>query len=208
MRRLLRTLLFGLFTCLAGALAAAWFLELRGRQKLPDPPTIVEKVKEAARLETLDVTLYKTVSFAPDPERSTGSLARDVVSWAKFTLLPKEGKAIVFAVVHVGLDLERLDAQHLRVRGDSVEVALPPVVTAVELRPGDTVVVGSNLDSQQTMQLLELSKDLFGAQVRTDPGLQMKAKAANERAIRAMLITLGFRNVTFADAPPSAANPG
>ena len=73
-------------------------------------------MREVARLETLDVSLYKKVSFEPEPQ-PTGSLVGDALTWAKFTLRPPRGKAIVFADVHLGLDLSRLSADSLRVGG-------------------------------------------------------------------------------------------
>jgi hypothetical protein len=185
---------------------ATYFLRFR-KNAVPDPPAVVEKIREVAQLETLQVQTYKTVTFKPDPQ-ATGSLARDFVVSVKESLLPTEGKAIVFADLYAGLDLEHLTPDKLRVRGDSIEVVLPPVQTRVELRPADTLVVGSNLDSQQTMQLLDRAKTLFESELGRDPALHERAKRANERAIRALLITLGFREIVFVPSMPATVTPG
>src|SRR5687767_12800164 len=85
-RRLLTTLVLCTVTAVVGAGAMFWWAKLR-RPKLPDPPALVLQMREVARLETLDVTLYKKVSFEPDPEPSA-TVIGDVLTWAKFTLRP------------------------------------------------------------------------------------------------------------------------
>jgi hypothetical protein len=206
MRALLRTLVVALVACLVGMGVAAYLLRFRN-DAVPDPPAVVEKIREVAKLETLQVTTYKTVTFKPDPQ-ATGSLAGDLLSWAKYSLLPKEGKAIVFADLSAGLDLERLTPDKLRVQGDSIQVVLPPIQTRVELRPADTLVVGSNLNSEQTMQLLDLAKRIFESEVDRDPALYEKARQSSERAIRALLITLGFREIIFVPSMSATVKPG
>ena len=59
---------------LAAALGAGavWHFTQRA-PPLPDAPALVVKVREVARLQALDVSLYKKVIFAPDP-RETGSV--------------------------------------------------------------------------------------------------------------------------------------
>src|SRR3954470_6040392 len=71
--------------------------------RLPDGPALILKVREVARLETLDVSLYKKVDFTPDP-RERDSIWGAVAQWASYTLRPPRGRAIVFAVAHLGLD--------------------------------------------------------------------------------------------------------
>ena len=52
---------------LAGALIAA---RLSPSPKAPETAAVVQRVREAARLETLDIALYKKIDFAPDPQPS------------------------------------------------------------------------------------------------------------------------------------------
>src|SRR3954447_2374390 len=157
---------------LAAALGAGviWHFTHRGPD-LPDAPALVLKIREVARLETLDVSLYKKVDFAPDP-REQATVWGAIGQWASYSARPPRGRAIVFAVAHLGLDLRKLDAESLRVEGRGVEVVLPPVRTQVELRPGEVEIIGSNLDSGQTAQLFERARNAFEAEVSADKGLQ------------------------------------
>ncbi len=169
---------------------------------LPDPPAVAMRIREVARLETLEVALYKKVTFAPEPSEAE-SLWGDVAGWLRHTFRAPRGKAIVFADAHLGLDLSGLDARSVRVSGREVWVVLPAVRATVELRPAETEVIGSNLDSAETARLLDLAKVAFEREVAADRGLRERARASAERQIHALLATLGFVDVHFVDALPS-----
>jgi len=191
---------------LAAALGAGavWHFAHRA-PPLPDAPALVVKVREVARLQALDVSLYKKVVFAPDP-RETGSVWGDVMQWASFSLRPPRGRAIVFAEAHLAIDLAKLDASSLRVSGRRVEVVLPPVQVQVELKPGETEVIGSNLDSKQTAQLFELARTAFERGVFADEKLKARARTSAEQSLRALFVGLGFTEVSFVtELPPLAA---
>jgi hypothetical protein len=191
MRRVLLTVALCLLAGLTGLFIAS-------HRPAPPPETLVlEKVREVARLEALDVTLYRKISFAPDPPASSGSKVEDALSWAKFTLRPPRGKAVLFARAHVGLNLEKLA---LRAHGRGVDVVLPPLSTTVELLPGDTEVIDSNLDSAQTAQLFDVAKNAFAAEVTRDQELQKRARASAQRAIGDLLRASGFDEVRFVDS--------
>lgn len=166
----------------------------------PDPPALVEKIREVARLETLEVRLYKRVSFAPEPTPAA-SVWGDVLNFIKQSLNAKEGRALVFADVSLGLDLSKVTADQLRVRGRRVEVALPPLKAQVSLRPEETEIIDSNLDSAQTAKLFELAKDAFEREVEGDSRLQERARLSAERQVRALLISAGFHDVVFVPYP-------
>ena len=171
----------------------------------PPTPLVVDRMREVVRLETLDLQVYKKIAYEPEPT-PTGALWKDVLAWAKASLFPSRGRAIVFGTVHLGLDLSKLDARRVRIQGSRIEVALPPMRAQVELRPGETEIISSNLDSAQTAQLLELARTAFEREVMADPALQAKARGSAERALTGLLLSLGFRQVTFVDAiPPSGA---
>ena len=51
----------------------------------------------------------------------------------------------------------------------------------------------------QTAKLFDLAKEAFEREASADRALKDKAKQSAERAIRALLITLGFREVRFVD---------
>ena len=201
----LPTLALCAVACLLGAFGAAWLL--RVREAAPNSPAVVEKMREVARLETLQLTLHKKISFEPDPG-SADSLWGDVANWVRFTVRKPSGRAIVFAQVELGLDMERLDASHIRLAGRRAEIVLPPIEAQVQLLPAETEIIGSNLDSAETAQLFERAREAFQREVMADPRLREKARAASERAIRALLITLGYREVIFLDQPLSAEQTG
>jgi hypothetical protein len=167
----------------------------------PDPPAVVERVREVARLEALDVSLYKKVTFAPEPS-AADSLWGDVAGWLRHTFHEPRGKALVFADAHIGIDLSRLGPDALVVHGRSVDVTLPPLRVQVELRPADTEIIGSNLDSAETAHLLELARVAFENEVSADKALRARARAAAERAIRSLLLSVGFEAVRFVDGEP------
>src|SRR5512133_778396 len=124
MRSLLKLLLFGLAVGVGAAIVLAFVT--RRPAPVPDPPAVVERVREVARLETLEVTLYKKVTFAPEPELP-GSALGAVGGWLRFTFSAPRGKAIIFAKAHLGIDASKLDASRIRLEGRSATVALPPV---------------------------------------------------------------------------------
>src|SRR2546421_2895691 len=191
---------------LAAALGAGAVWHFTRREKpLPDAPALVVKVREVARMQALDVSLYKKVVFVPDP-RETGSVWGDVMQWASFSLRPPRGRAIVFAEAHLAIDLAKLDASSLRVSGRRVEVVLPPVQVQVELKPGETEVIGSNLDSNQTAQLFDLARTAFEREVFADEKLKVRARASAAQSLRPLFAGLGFTEVSFVkDLPPFAA---
>ena len=174
---------------------------------LLDAPALILKVREVARLETLDVSLYKKVDFQPDPSESK-TLWGAVTQWATYAVRPPQGKAIVFAVAHLGLDLRKLDVGSLRVSGRRVEVVLPPVETKVELRPAETEIIGSNLDSAQTAQLFERARNAFESEVTADRDLQKKARSSAEQSLRSLFLGLGFVEVSFVDKLSPEASRG
>lgn len=199
MRRLLRSLLVALALGLgAGAGIMVISRAFPARRPLLDPPSLVVKVREVAELETLHVSLYKKVTFAPEPTEADG-IWGDLAGWLRFTFREPRGKAIVFAEAHLGLDLSKLDADGLRVDGRAIEVRLPPIRVEVVLKPADTEVIGSNLDSAQTARLFELARAAFEREAAADAALQERARASAERAIRGLLLSAGFDEVRFTD---------
>jgi hypothetical protein len=200
MRRLLSLLLLGLAVGAGLALALA---ALRRAPSLPDPPAVATQIREVARLETLEVTLYKKISFAPEPV-AADSLWGDVAGWLRHTFRTPRGRAIVFATARLGLDLSKLDASAIRVQEREVYVVLPPLRAVVELRPGETEIIGSNLDSAETAGLFDLAKAAFEREVGADRTLRERARASAERQVRALLVTLGFAAVHFVEALPGA----
>lgn len=193
--------------CVIGALGTAWLLREREAAPPPDVPAVVEQMRDVARLETLHLNVHKKISFEPSPTPAD-SLWGDVSNFVRFTVNKPQGRAIVFAQVELGLDLDKLGPEDVRISGQKVEVALPPIEAQVQLLPKETEIIGSNLDSKETALLFDKAKDAFEREVMADPRLQEKARASSERALRALLITLGFKEVVFVKTPFPAAKTG
>jgi hypothetical protein len=176
---------------------AAWQFARRERA-LPDAPAIILKVREVARLETLDVSLYKKVDFSPDPKPPSSGWMQ-FAQWVKEGVSPSRGRAIIFAIAHLSVDLRKLDVDSLRVAGRRVEVVLPRVQTRIELLPAQTEIIGSNLDSEQTAQLFDAAKNAFEGEVNADKGLLQSARASAQQSLRSLFVGLGFTEVEFVD---------
>lgn len=206
MVRLLSRVLLVLIALAAGAVGT--FLWLRPKPPaLPDAPALVTRIHEVARLETLQVSLYKKVEFSPQPE-ATDALWKDVINWARYSLRTPRGRAIVFADVHLGYDFGRFDGSSLRIQGTRVDVALPTLEVKVELKPGETEIIGSNLDSAQTTLLLEKAREAFAREVKGDARLKERARRSAENTLRVLFLSAGFREVNVVDVLPPPATAG
>jgi len=203
MGRLRRVVLPVLLLALGmGSLVLAW--RARPVSAVAPTPVVLERVQETARLETLQVALYRKISFAPEPVPA-GSFWGDVFAFIRQTLRPSRGRAIVFADARIGLDLSRLGPQALSVSGREAWLVLPPLETTVVLKPGETEIIDSNLDSAETAQLLEHARDAFRREVEASPELRARARRQAERALRELLLGLGFQDVHFVDRLPGAS---
>ncbi len=201
MRRLPGLLIFGLAIGVGIGLVPGFG---KRDSKPPNSPTVVLRIREVARLETLDLSVYKKIDFSPEPT-SAGSFWGDVAGWLRHTLATPRGRAIVFADAHLGLDLERLGPDKLRVSGREAWLVLPPIGVRVELKPGETEVIGSNLGTVETAQLFELARSAFERELGADVRLRDHARGAAERAIRGLLLDLGFRDIHFVERLPALA---
>ncbi|HYQ80467.1 MAG TPA: DUF4230 domain-containing protein, partial [Anaeromyxobacteraceae bacterium] len=76
------------------------------------------------------------------------------------------------------------------------------VVATVELQPGETEVIGSNLDSAETARLFQLAKEGFQRQLEADERLKARARDSARRAIEGLLLGLGFGAVHVVDRLP------
>jgi len=194
---------------LAGALGAgAMWYELRLKPShLPEGPAVIQQMREVARLETLDVTSYKKIMFTPDAPPPSDFI-HDAWNWATSVVAPAQGKAIVFASVHFSLDLARLSDHSVRIKDTRIWVVLPDTVATVELKPAETEIIGSTLDSEQTAQLFETARATFERDVGNNRELKAKAHAAAERAIASLLQKVGFTEVNFVSELPGFILPG
>ena len=201
MRKLFLLAALCALSALGGGLLAFSLLR-KPAAKEPEAPSVVQRIRESARLETLDVTLYKKITFAPDPQPAD-SIWGSVSSFARYAVHPPRGRAIVFAEAHLSVDLRKLDDRSLRVTGKRVQIVLPKVETKVELRPGETEIIGSNLDSAETALLFALAKEAFEREVSQDAALREKAAESARRSLKALIFALGFWQVEFVEALPA-----
>lgn len=201
MMRLLRQAVVFLVVIVIAAAGGWWWSGHNARPRPPDAPSLLTQVRETMKLETLEVSLYKKVDFSP--ERWPADTAwKELFAWLRETLKRPRGRAIVFATAHLGYDLSRLDATALRVQGHRVDFVLPRPTVRVELLPGEMEVIDSNLDSQETAQLLEHARKAMLQEVQKDARLRERARRSAAHSLKALLYSLGFSDVRVVDAFP------
>lgn len=171
---------------------------------LPPTATLVDQVREVARLETLEVSLHKKIIFAADPQ-AFDSAWQGVWQWVRESVRPSQGRVIVFANAHLAVDLSQLGPDKLVAHDGHAFVILPPVRATVEILPGETEVIDSTLDTAQTANLLETARLAFVKEVEASPRLMARARAGAERAIAGFLKNVGFRDVRFVTTLPTVS---
>jgi hypothetical protein len=187
---------------IAIAAAGGWWLASQNtRPRTPDAAALITQVRDTLKLDVLEVSLYKKVDFGPiRPLEDTWW--KELAAWSLETLRRPRGRAIVFANAHLGYDLSRLDPKSIRVQGDRVIFALPALEVRVELLPAETEIIDSNLNTQESAELLEHARKAFLKQVQNDAGLRGRARRSAIRSLEAFLFPLGFRSVQIVDALP------
>jgi hypothetical protein len=184
------------FAAFVLVLIAGLFLGRSLQRPVVAEPTVLERLRSVSRLQVLDATVSRKVTLRPDPTVQP-TLGRSLWQWARYTVAPPEGVAQVGATAHFSLDLSKLDAAAVEVEGDAVQVLLPEPELAVELSPGSTQVFHSNLDSEQTTQLLAQAQTELNASLAHDPKLLDAAKESSRRAMGALLRNFGFKQIRF-----------
>jgi hypothetical protein len=152
--------MFGAGFVIAGvmALVVGWLVWSRpgGRIDLSQP-SVVMKIQQLQRLQTVVYTLEKIVSGSQDTPYLPRVLAGDRI------LL------IVHGEVTAGIDLAALDPSSLKVNGESVELELP-----------EADVFATRIDNEKT----RVYSRETGLLVRPDPDLESLARREAERQIR------------------------
>ena len=136
-------------------------------------PSVVMKIQQLQRLQTVVYTLEKIVSGSQDTPYLPRVLAGDRI------LL------IVHGEVTAGIDLAALDAANLTVTGESVELKLP-----------EPDVFSTRIDNEKT----RVYSRETGLLVRPDPDLESIARREAERQIRQAAIDGGILNAASANA--------
>jgi hypothetical protein len=176
------------FVAIAAVVTAAALLRV---DRLSAPATAVERIHDIARLEVLEVTVHRKAAFSPPLEPHSTVLA-DVIAYARETVAPRRGRAIVFADTRFFVDLRKAV---LRVDAERVEVTLPQLELESSLLPAETEIIASNLDSAQTAQMLDEAEGQLRSAVSSDAALRKRAHEAAVRSVTGLVTALGFRDV-------------
>lgn len=171
-------------------------------------PSVIEKVREVAVLESLSVRVHKRIEFAPDPRRAT-SLVGELAEWVRHSLKKPRGRAIVFGEARFVFDLRHLDVDSARAEDGEVWLVLPKPEVVLVLDPDSTEIIDSNLNSEQTAALFALAKTELENDLRQDLITNQRATRSAELAIADLLRRAGFRAVhVVPQLPVKTSNPG
>jgi Protein of unknown function (DUF4230) len=168
--------MFGAGFVIAGVLAfvVGWLVWSRPGARLDlSQPTVVMKIQQLQRLQTVVYTLEKIVSGSQDTPYLPRLLAGDRI------LL------IVHGEVTAGIDLAALEPSNLTVSGESVELQLP-----------EPDVFSTRIDNEKT----RVYSRETGLLVRPDPDLESVARREAERQIRQAAIDGGILTAAGANA--------
>ncbi|MGA3136453.1 MAG: DUF4230 domain-containing protein [Terracidiphilus sp.] len=152
-------------------------------------PSVVEKIHQLSRLETVVYSLDKIV----EGERQNAYLP-DFLAGDKL-LLVAHGEVIA------GVDLGQLKPGDVTVKGDAVQVRLPPPqILTTRIDNGRTrvysrttgllVATDPNLESE-----VRLTAEQQIAQAALDDGILLKARQNARTSVAALLYGLGFHTV-------------
>jgi len=152
-------------------------------------PSVVEKIRQLSRLETVVYSLDKIVEGDRESAILPGFLAGDKL------LLVAHGEVIA------GIDLGQLKPIDVQVKGDLVLVRLPaPQILTTRIDNARTrvysritgllVPADPNLESE-----VRLAAEQQITQAALDDGILDKARANARTSVTALLFGLGFRNV-------------
>ena len=152
-------------------------------------PSVVEKIRQLSRMETVVYSLDKIVEGDRENAYLPGFLAGDKL------LLVAHGEVIA------GIDLAQLKAGDVQVKGDAVQVRLPPAqILTTRIDNGRTRVYSRmtgllgaadpNLESE-----VRLAAEQQITQAALDDGILDKARANARTSVTALLYGLGFRTV-------------
>jgi hypothetical protein len=152
-------------------------------------PTVVEKIRQLSRLETVEYTLDKIVEGDRNNPYLPDFLAGDKL------LLIAHGEVIA------GVDLGQLKEGDVVVKGDSIKIRLPaPMILTTRIDNGRTrvysratgllVPADPNLESK-VRQIAEQQI----TQAALDDGILAKAQQNARTSVTALLYGLGFRTI-------------
>ena len=152
-------------------------------------PTVVEKIRQLSRLETVVYSLDKIVEGDRENAYLPGFLAGDKL------LLVAHGEVIA------GIDLAQLKWDDVQVNGDAVKVKLPASqILSTRIDNGRTRVYSSTTgllvaaDPNLESEVRQTAEQQIG-QAALDDGILDKARINAKASVTALLYGLGFRTV-------------
>lgn len=163
---------------------------------LPDPVTIIRQVRALARLETASYTVEKVITA----ESGQGPFA---FLFGDRLILVAHGQVIA------GVDLARMGEDDIVVTEDgTVTVVLPPAEVFLATLDNqksyvfdrDTGVIGLNPDLE-TAARQAAEEEILNAAL--EDGILEMARRNAETYVRHLIVALGFREVVFAEVPPT-----
>ena len=189
---LLGLLVFSVFTHVATA--GVWnrlagFLSGRGTGIDTSSPSVVEKIRELSRLETVDYSIDRIVEGDRENRYLPSFLVGDQL------MLVAHGEVIA------GVDLSQIKPGDVSVSGDIVTVTLPQAqILATRLDNGRTRVYSRTTgllvqaDPNLESQVRQAAEQQF-TQAALDDGVLTKATQSARTSVTALLNGLGFHHV-------------
>lgn len=163
---------------------------------IPDPVTIVHEMHNLSRLETASYTIEKIIS---------GSSGQEVLPF----LFGDELILVAYGQVVAGVNLELVSEEDIQVTEDGVvSIVLPPAeILSISLDEDktyvfdrDTGLMGLNDDLES--QVRQAAVQEIEAAALEDGILEMAQQNA-ETYLERLILSLGFREVHFVEAPPT-----
>ena len=187
-------LIAGLFFIVANLASWGPFKGLTGEPYTQVGPTVVESVRDVAKLTTVEMVEYTTVEKGND---------YGWLNWAR------GDRIFVFAVARIGggVDMEGVTTSNFEVDEDSgsVTVQLPPAeIIFVEVDNNATQVYDRDTglftkgDSQLETEARQVAEEIL-VRSALEHGILEKAQANAEATIEGLLTSVGYTEVTFVE---------
>lgn len=166
---------------------------------LPTSTTIVTRVQNMGRLETVSYTLEKVIAYDPDAN-----------SWLHF-LGDHKKLFVVYGEVVAGFDLTKITKNDVKIQGKenktaSITLNMPaPQILSANIDPHKTTVYDANsgvyglwnesLDSNTTLQIIAMAQKSLRTEACQE-GILQSASNSGRPLLTSFLSTVGYPNVT------------
>lgn len=167
---------------------------------IPNPMTVIHEVRSLARLETIQYTMEKVIT-AEEGQNNLGFLFGDKL------LFVGHGRVIA------GVDMARMRPEDMWVEGEALYVRMPPAEVFIVALDNEKSYVydretgllsKGDVNLERAARMAAEQEILAGAM---DDGILTQAQQNAESYMERMLRGLGYQNVIFVEATPSAPLP-